>query len=451
MLKYRIFIPRFIVYRHYATSLLFVPGAKKSQQVSIVSPHLDFDDRFHNISELERNVKARRLSINVKKCHEMWQILCHVNNSKSTIEKKRAEIPAKIKELQECGKVQEAEKYIHQAKLLREELKSLSKTIWELEEISIPKALNLPNDLHPDTPLESEICLYKNDEPLTKCSESHVEIAEKFDLIDWRNNNCFFFLNNAALYETLVLSVVSELLKRDKYIEVSNSDFVRSIVLEGCGMSFDNPSISFLLQDDGEKNLNRLHLVGSASLPSFCCLHSKHYVSENVLPLRYVTVGRQYKPTEETEVNGLFSTWQETVVGVFVATPSISTMMDEFNCLVKLITKFYQQFKYPLKIVYVPAHKLQIHENLRVSIQMYSPNSQAFIEVGNISISGSFLSKRLLMCYQKSDNENKFLNIVSGTLLSAPKFIGCAMENDYCRNEELLVLERINNGISVAT
>jgi seryl-tRNA synthetase len=405
---------------------------------SVITPHIDIEDRFKEMSALKQSVELRGMQIDVDRLRSIWEILKNVKANKNTLENRRVDIAKKIKEIRKGSDdaTKEIEKLKLQGKLLREDLKTTVKAVWELEKKVMTKVLSLPNTLHPDTPSEvvKTVCQFGNYSSM-KQTESHVRIGKKLDLLDYINPMCYYLKGEAALFELIVLDYFARKLRSHNFIRFCNSDFGRSVVVEGCGIDHEDPSVTYILKDTDDilhtKDVNRLHLVGGASLPSFCSFHAKQILPITALPLRLVAMGRQYNPnTENLEKtsSGLFGVCQASSVEVFISTTdNLGNMMNEFDRTMTAVTDIYKELGFPFRVVYMPARCLRSYESLRASFQMYSSYLQSYVEVGNVSACDDYISKRLLIRYEVKA-EQKFAHIVSGTVVSVPKLLGCVLE-----------------------
>ena len=420
-------------------SALYMTGDEAKGIFSILTPHIDVEDRFKELSALKQSVELRGIQIDVDELKHLWEILKTVEADKHTIETRRVDIANRIKELRRDSDVatEEMEKLKFQGKLLREDLKATVKAVWELQKKVMTKVLSLPNNLHSDTPNEgTKIITQVRHETVMKHTESHVVIGKKLGVLDYVNPMCYYLQGDAALFELCVLDYFAEKLGSHGFIKFCNSDFGRSVVVEGCGLDHEDPNVTYILQDSGDilhtKDVNRLHLVGGASLPSFCSFHAKQIIPVTALPLRLVAVGRQYTPNsknlDETNFSGLFGACQAASVELFILTANdLSNMMTEFDRTVAALTDVYMEIGFPFRVVYVPAQSLRLYESLRASFQMYSSYLQSYIEIGHVSVSDDYISKRLLIRYEV-ENKQKFTQIVSGTVVSVPRLLGCVLE-----------------------
>jgi seryl-tRNA synthetase len=143
-------------------------------------------------------------------------------------------------------------------------------------------------------------------------------------------------------------------------------------------------------------------------------------------------MGRQYKPSaqnlDETDFSGLFGVCQASSIELFISTADdLSNMMNEFDRTMAAVTDIYKKLEFPFRVVYMPARSLRLYESLRGSFQMYSSSLQTYMEVGHVSVSDDYISKRLLIRYE-AEPEQRFTRIISGTVLSVPKLLGCILE-----------------------
>lgn len=430
------------LHRKYS-SALYMTGDEAKESFSVITPHIDGDVRFKEISSLKDNIDRRGLKMDVEKVQSLWNALRRVEKDKMILESRRIEIANKIKQIRGVNAdSKEIDGLKLQGKLLRDDLKTTTKAVWELEKKAIPKILSLPNDLHTRTPnSDLEVIFQYGEEPALKTVESHLEIGKRLGILDYISPEWYYLKGQGAIFELGILDYFANEITNRNFIKFCNSDFCRSVVVEGCGLDHENPAETFILEDRDEildiKDVNRLHLVGGASLVSFSAFHAKQIVPASSLPLRLVAMGRHYTPDNQDQngnnLFGLFRVCQSSSVGLFVSATDDKSELDEFDRCVTMITEIYKKLEYPFRIVYLPAKDLKQYESLRASIQMYSLHFGSYVEVGHVSMYGSYISKRLLMRYEA--RELKFTHIVSGTAVSVPKLLGCLLEKHHDVND----------------
>lgn len=404
--------------------------------------HIDLEKKFKEITKLRENIERRKLQIDPDKLKSLWDFLKYLDLTKLQLEKRKVEIVDHMKDLRKLDYDGEAKEEMEKLKLegrvIREDLKTLIKALWEVEEKVLLKGLSLPNELHRDTPdgEDTIVHLFK-EKPFGSRIRSHLDIGKTLGLLDFQDASFYYLKNEAAIFELACQSYFSESLKRDDFIPFSNPDFARTLIVEGCRTDHTDPNAVFTVASSNEKEIKnyKLHLVGGASIFPFCAFHTKHTISFSSLPLKYYSCGRQYSPVsleQEDQTSGLFNTWQRSGVDIFILTSDdFNEMMSAFRRTLDIVVNLYEQMGYHFRIVYINASALLCWECLRASIQMYSSHEQKYIEVGKISISDKYICQRLLMSYQMSekDEKNRFMKMVSGTIVDVPKLLACILEN----------------------
>ncbi|PSN46093.1 Serine--tRNA synthetase-like protein Slimp [Blattella germanica] len=423
------------LFRKYS-STLYMTGDKAKETFSVVTPHIDIEERLKDVESLKKNVKLRRMDhIDVDSVKSMWEVLKKIEADKRALETRRIEIAEKIKDLKASSGENEEElgKLKLHGKLTRDDLKTTVKAIWGVEKNVVPKILGLPNELNSRTPVsEAKVITHFGDVPSKPSAESHLEIGKNLNLLDYINPELYYLKGKSAIFELQALSYFASRISEANFVKFSNSDFSRSVVVEGCGVNHEDPLETFIIEDTDDliqamKDPNRLHLVGGASLMSFAAFHAKQIVPESALPLKLVAVGRQYKP-QTRNGPGLFGACQSSSVELFISNKDDhEQVMTEFDNCVTLITNIYKDLGFPFRVVYVPAMDLNLFESLKVSFQMYSSHLQSYVEIGHLSLCDDFISKRLLLHYG-TEKELKFTHVISGTAVAVPKLLACLLE-----------------------
>ncbi|KAG8229948.1 hypothetical protein J437_LFUL011093 [Ladona fulva] len=399
------------------------------------------------IDELEKNVALRGIPLNVKSLKRMWDFQEGVRANRNQLEDKRFELAKAIKDLMSRGTDDvEVEKLKILAQKVKREIKVVTSSLWDLENKVMPKLLSLPNVLHTRTPLKTEKILHTYlDIPQGKQALSHVDIGNSLGILKVIGPLCYFLKNEGVKFELGLVQYLANYLRSKGFVQFSNPDFVKSLVVEGCGFDHEDPMMSFILKRDNsddvdENNPNRLHLTGGASITPFCSYFAKH-VLKDPLPVKLFASGRSYSPSA-LQINGsLVKSCQASAVQLFVALSNCPNVEDTmFDDLLADLINAYENLGYHFKVSYVPPSKMSSWECLRASFQMYSLFSQSYVEVGNLSMCSDFVSKRLLMYYQNPDKRVDFMRFVTGTVLSVPKVLACVLEDPINLHDGKLML-----------
>lgn len=302
--------------------------------------------------------------------------------------------------------------------MLRQDLKDLLQAFWEVEEKTMINCLALPNDLHPKTPLSEDSVIIQKTSPRDSAKLDHLQVGK--DLIDYRSPHWYYLKNSAAVFDQALTNYFLHGLKNAKFIPMVAPDFSCAALVEGCGVL---PKNSLRLKPIEEN----MHLVGGASLPALSAFYSKFSLPYRIFPVRHVTGGKKYSPANGS---GLFGVWQRTCVEFFVACPSSTSLDSELENVLENLKGLYEKLGWDYRLVFLPAPQLNFCESFRASFQMFSCSLNDYVEVGCVSVSGSFLAERLSMQFGKLDKSKGFCHTLSGTAVDVTSVLACLLENN---------------------
>lgn len=420
-------------FRYYSS--LYVTGDKASKTYSVLTPHIDFEERIANRSELVKNIKSRNLNIELEKVESRWKFYKHLRDQKIVLQNNRNEISQEITKLlkdPEKNKDEIIKLKLH-AESAKNDLVNLKDFLYGVEEAAALHALSLPNKLHEKTPLENELIIkkahYKN--TATKC---HSEVSPQFFKFA-TNPNLVYLLEDAALFEQSLCNYLQEKLLKIEFLQISNPNFCTGVIHEGCANQ-NHKTFKINADSIGVE----LFLTGSASLNAFMAYFARLQLKPTQIPQKLFTIGKLYENVsykKESFKNNLFNLSQTAAVDIFCILKDHSSSDVLCKELCKLYFQIYDELQLNIQCVLLPAKDLKLHESLCYSFQMFSNHLQKFVEIGNISISDDFLSKRLLLSY----DENKsriYAHLLSGTVLNVHKTLGCLIENNEITNEAIM-------------
>lgn len=414
-----------------ASSALYITGDKAHETFSVLTPYVDFEEQLKDKNKIEENLKLRQINTNLDELISVWLFYKKFQSKKNDLEKAKTNIGKKIQSLNAEKDKKEIEKLMTHGKMIKDDLKAIRESFYDVEENAMTKILSLPNKIHEKTPHQNLEVIYTKEHPLKK-SEHHLKIAEKLHLVEFKDNSCYYLKNDAALFELSSTFFLADKLLDKQFTQISNSDFCRSVIVEGCGIDYTDSNQIFTINEtdiETKHENSRLHLTGGANITSFMAYYTKHIVYPTHLPLKLFTIGRKYVPNNSKELS-LFNTTQETCVNFFVATKDCDIEMNiELDNLIKCVIEFYEILGYNFRLTYLPVKKLKNYESLRVSIELFSPFLQNYCEVGYISVLDNYVSKRLLLNYGTGYNMN-FPKVLSGTIFSVPKVLACLLESE---------------------
>ena len=397
-------------------SALYVTGDKAMDNFVVLSPVLNFEERMKNFAEIQENISRRKLSANIEEIKSEYEVFKKVEDKKKAMEARRVEISKTIKETP-------TEALRIQGKHLRDDLKQLKESSYLLEDSFVHNFLNLPNFIHDKVPKEGKKIIYSYGEQKIRKDSSF----SNDELIEFYDPTCYYMKGEASKFDLFMPMHVSKHFQDHKFVPFTNPDFVRSVVAQGAGA--DSGSIFLLKEDDIDNKLNLLHLTGNASSLNYLPFVTKLTVFPSLLPLKLICTGKQYEAKNHYQHQDSHKAVQSTCCQTFIASPDASFFDETINDHVQHFVKIFEPFNLHYQIVYYPAEELARAESFKIGVEMFSPRDESYIEVGNFSYYGDFISKRLLFNY-KIGKDFHFPHIYSGTVVNVLKLLQVLIENE---------------------
>ena len=413
-------------------SALHVPGGTAKATVSILTPSLThIDTLIRNKAKVQRNLEARRYKFDLESFIRLWDQMNALRVKRENLETKRVQVSLLIKSLSRQKRGDDdgqmnIKDMKEEGKRLRTQLKELSSAWWDVEERAITEALNLPNVLHARTPLENQLIeshktMPPEDVP-PKCHTSSSDIS-----FTDHSPTAYYLKGPLARLELDWIRSFSQTLTEHSFTPMSATDFVKSIVVDGCGMDFIQPEKVFSLAESQGGSVdkgNGMHLVGGASLPAMAAFLTKNVVDEP-FPLRLMSVGRQYQPAGKNSA-GLFDVAQASAIQLLsVMENDADGLHAECERVQNIIAGHLARLDVHFRVEALAARHLERWEQYRSSIQMYSPSLGHYVQVAHVSIVGDFISRRLSIY----GRDRRFTGFVTSTALCVPKLLACYLEN----------------------
>ena len=431
-------------------SALHVAGNKPKATVSILTPSLDHIDKLlANGAEFKRNLEVRGCEMNVESFGESWRYMKELQVQMDSKEEEREQVSRTMRQLKKTDQsdteaTARAADLKSRGKELREQLKEIMKVWWEVEEKAVVSALKIPNSLHPKTPQEEEEYIIRSFKtlnqpqgPAAAAVKVNHQSSGDVEFVD-HSPTAYYLKGPLAELELYLQRMFTQGLVSEGFHLVSAPDFVKSLIVDGCGMDFTNGSRVLTLSavqghggslDSG----NALHLVGGASLPAMVALLTKSSI-QSALPLRMVASGRHYDPSDaggspRVGGGGLFSAVQSTCVRALSVLDNNSSNADalyeECQHMERIVGDLLTRLDVHFRMCATPGRRLQPWEQYRASFQLYSPSLEQYVQVADVSIVGDYISRRLAIY----GPEGRHPAFVSATVLSAAKLIACLVEN----------------------
>lgn len=399
-------------------SALFVTGDKAKENFAVLTPFMKFEERFDKFDEVQDNIRRRKLKINSEDLMDEYKLYVSMKDRRKSIENRRVEIAKQIKDSPESPNL---EGLRLQGEQLREDLKLLKQNSYHLEDTFVHHYLDLPNYLHENTPDNEKKVIY------TYGENRGLSTPISDELIEFYDPTCYYMKGEAAKFDLLMPMTVLDYFRAEGFINFSNPDFARSVIVEGAGIP--SKDVFIIKEEDTGNKWNLLHLTGSASFLTYFSFVTKLSTYPSLLPLKLISTGKQYDARNHYEHQDIFKTVQSTCCQSFVIAADASNFNEIINEHITHLKAIFEPLGVHFRIVYYPAGQLSQAETCRIGVEMFSPSQNEYVEVGNFSCYGDYISKRLLFNYRE-DKDYRFPHIYSGTVVNVLKLILVLIENN---------------------
>ena len=378
---------RFFMNKHFGQSVrrvvsaLHIPGNVAQAAALILTPSLDHIDRLVTIEKetTQKNLVARNMSsFPLPTFIEDWQKLKKLQLQREDLEERRIQVSNQLQQitgellkklpsdkkpkktrgvieqviikhgLADKAVLEEIEQLREEGKKLRSQLKDFMPLFWDVEEKAMTRALSLPNALHPDTPLDAQDRVIQSFGLCPAGAISGQPLKDVHSNLDHVSPTAYYLEGKAALLELEWIQSFSHKWIDSGFNLISAPDFVKSIVIDGCALNFNDPHRVMCLaavQDHGNlESGNGLHLVGGASLPAVVAFLTKNVI-QSPYPLRLVSTGRNYQPSPvNSAASGLLATSQSSAIQVLTALENdLEILTKESSSMEKLMIECLQQ------------------------------------------------------------------------------------------------------------
>ena len=450
-------------------SALLVSGRNRMNTTPPVEPYLNIEkDLGLNVSKMQSSLlqrnKSKNDSINLDEILNQSARLRFIDAEEERLNCRREKIKEIFKHSPNQLTLDDLKK---EGRNIKKTLKILRDERWEIEETTLIKYLKLPNYLDKTTPeaLEDEVLVEFKKIPEVERKEflkCHTELYSKD--IEFSENipACYYLFGDVAKLEVALTWTVEEFLLSKELEMCTGPDFARTAIVEGCNPATDLYSDTagkhsvFTLSptsDFGDiSSLAATHLVGSASLESLVGHYVKNIITNpgTALPKTYFCCGRKYSPSSHSLNQGktLYNVQQSTAIELICVAQTSTSLEEQFSYIELVVKEFYDKLGLHCRIVNVHAANINhAAKSKALSIMVYSPYLEDYVEVGNMNLYNNFISKRLMLLSEDKDYLSG-LYILSGTFMNVTNTIGCIIESCQIVGSEI-DLSKLNENIRI--
>ncbi|XP_063703267.1 LOW QUALITY PROTEIN: serine--tRNA synthetase-like protein Slimp [Culicoides brevitarsis] len=333
---------------------------------------------------------------------DIERIMANLEAAKKEVNKKFNE--AETKEI--------LEKCQYEGKLIREDIRSLKEVLVSLREEVNLISQKLPNFLHEKVPLGDEKDIFY-EQPGTFMKQGTTETQ--------RNSfpNCTFSTEKDAWLDLIL----------DESCRTFDARKFRSNIKSGLFKEFcDTRRRNFaeencaVYEEDLHVEDQFLKLVGGGSFASFLPYITKLSLFSSALPLKLVTMGREYGAFDDPQAGRMPS--QAQTVSIFEANKTENDSLDRIDALCDIYKNYYSTYGQSFRFNYAPAKDLTPSEALRIDVEVESAYTNEFVTVANIRYFGNYISKRTLFNFRQENSKKiAFPYMIGGTFLHMPKLL----------------------------
>ncbi|KAH9507336.1 hypothetical protein Btru_057809 [Bulinus truncatus] len=431
-------------------SWLFVSDAVAGAYGAQVNLELDLDNRLsgENLKQLQLNVNSRGLTLDLNKLVVDFATLRLLEKQRNDLLTEKNEIIKQLKvKKEECqGSDQDFENTAQDLTLkltsIKQKLKDM-KAFWNVEEDVMLRCLQLPNDLHTETPLQESAVLRESN--ILKADSvpkiCHTTIAKNHDLIKFSNvgPKAYYLKNALAKLEMDLSTKVINYFQAHKFYFIAAPEFFKTPIIEGCGLDVRDPTQVLTMLDATDGDTEPMNHLAGISPATFVAYVARCCIGDKALPLNMFACGRSY---QNNHLPGLYGANQSIQLGTFSCVLP-EDLNKQFDKTVELIWNLLTRLGFPLRLSQVRAKDLKLAERRRVEVQIYAPSLQQYVPIAHVSDLSDFVSRRLMVRHNLNHADYRFaplVHMVSGTGVNITTLLAAWLEYSYTDKDKLNLL-----------
>eukprot|EP00355_Strombidium_rassoulzadegani_P000114 CAMPEP_0168609252 /NCGR_PEP_ID=MMETSP0449_2-20121227/1097_1 /TAXON_ID=1082188 /ORGANISM="Strombidium rassoulzadegani, Strain ras09" /LENGTH=242 /DNA_ID=CAMNT_0008649363 /DNA_START=25 /DNA_END=753 /DNA_ORIENTATION=+ len=231
--------------------------------------------------------------------------------------------------------------------------------------------------------------------------ETHVEIAQAFDLLDFNNAKFVMFKNEAALLELAVCNWALNLVAKKGFTAVTPPDLARQQIVDACGFQpRDDASQIYHLEGKNEC------LIGTAEIP-LAGMYANEIVDKSRLTHKMVAFSHCFRAEagRGQHSHGLYRLHQFSKVEMLGLTEGHT---DDSEALLKefvdIQEEIVQQLDLKYRILDMASEELGAAAYRKFDIEAWIPSKRSYGEICSASNCTSYQSRRLNINYFDGQN-----------------------------------------------
>jgi len=343
----------------------------------------------------------------------------------------------KIGKLMKSGGGEEMEGLKSRSLAIKDELKSNTEELNQVEEKLEKILYQIPNIPHETVPegLKPEdnliISEWGHIPDLGKSSLPHWELAKKYDIIDFELGNKItgagfpvYKGKGAQLQRALIQFFLDEAGKAG-YLEIQPPILVNSASGYGTGQLPDKEGQMYYVGADD------LYLIPTAEVP-ITNLYRDRILEEKELPIRnagYTPCFRREAGSYGAHVRGLNRLHQFDKVEIVQITHPEESYAT-FQIMLKHIQGLLEKLELPYRTLNLCGGDMTFSSALTYDLEVFSAAQERWLEVSSVSNFETFQANRLKLRIKNKEGKNQLAHTLNGSALALPRIVAALLENN---------------------
>ena len=397
-----------------------------------------------HISDLRnnKNLIIERLKIKNFDCKDLLDVLISKDDERKILQQKsddllskQNQIAKKIGELFKSGQTNEANELKETSAKIKKDSQELISLQNKIEDEIYNILVQIPNVPHKSVKAgtsekDNEILKEYGEKPkLFEYALPHWDLAEKFDLIDFKLGNKItgsgfpVFKGKGAKLQRALISFFLDQNINAGYKEYLPPSVVNSDSMFGTGALPDKEGQMYHISEDN------LYLIPTAEVPVTNFYRDSIVNDFPIKCTAYTPCFRREAGSYGKDVRGLNRLHQfDKVEIVQIEHPKNSyTTLDK---MVDHVSSILTNLELPFRVVRLCGGDLSFTSSLTYDFEVYSAAQERWLEVSSVSNFESFQANRLKLRYKDENGKSKLCHTLNGSALALPRIFAALIENN---------------------
>jgi seryl-tRNA synthetase len=341
-----------------------------------------------------------------------------------------------IGQLMAKGNKEEAEQLKTEVAQHKEQLKTISQQLTDVENELHDTIIRLPNLPHSSvpsgkTPEDNEVVRMGGETPdLNTQKLPHWELNAKYGLIDFELGNKItgsgfpVYMGQGARLQRALIQYFLDYNIKAGYKEYCPPYMVNAATAYGTGQLPDKEGQMYHVTEDG------FYLIPTAEVP-VTNIYRDTILTELELPVKmtaYTPCFRREAGSYGKDVRGLNRLHQfDKVEIVQLSDPESS--YAALDSMVAHVEQLVQSLELPYRILRLCGGDMGFTSALTYDFEVYSAAQERWLEVSSVSNFETFQANRMKIRYKDGSGKTQLVHSLNGSSLALPRIMACLLEN----------------------